>query len=140
MPLRAAAPAAGNAMTNSDRLPPELEKATDDLIQNLLASEAFRAYQKSRAQYKSDSLAHSLIEQLSALQTELRRKQINGNVTQADIEVLGSVQAEVQANVTLIAYTSTQQAAASFLRGVNQEISQLLGVNFASLAKQSNCC
>jgi cell fate (sporulation/competence/biofilm development) regulator YlbF (YheA/YmcA/DUF963 family) len=127
-------------MTKSENLPPELDKATDGLIQNLLASEPFLAYQKSRAQYKSDSQAHALIERLSTLQTELRRKQTNGSVTEADIEELRTVQAEVQSNATLIAYTNTQQAAANFLREINQEISQLLGVDFASLAKQNNCC
>jgi cell fate (sporulation/competence/biofilm development) regulator YlbF (YheA/YmcA/DUF963 family) len=140
MPLAAAHPAVVDAMTKSENLPPELDKATDGLIQNLLASEAFQAYQQSRAHYKSDSQAHGLIERLSALQTGLRRKQTNGSVTQADIEELGAVQAEVQSNATLIAYTITQQAAVSFLREINQEISQLLGVDFASLAKQSTCC
>ena len=140
MLLPAALPAVGDAMTKLEKLPPELDNATDGLIQNLLASEPFQAYQKSRVQYKSDSQAHALIERLSALQTEFRHKQTNGNVTEADIKELGAVQSEVQSNATLIAYSTTQQAAASFLREINQEISQLLGVDFASLAKQSSCC
>jgi cell fate (sporulation/competence/biofilm development) regulator YlbF (YheA/YmcA/DUF963 family) len=140
MPLPAAHPAVGDAMTKFDNIPPELDKATDGLIQNLLASEPFQAYQKSRMQYKSDLQAHALIERLSALQTEFRRKQTNGSVTEADIKELGAVQSEVQSNATLIAYSTTQQAAASFLREVNKEINQLLGVDFASLAKQSSCC
>ena len=140
MLLPAALPAVGNAMTNNNEFPPELYVATDGLIQNLLASEAFLAFQKSRSQFKSDSQAHALIERLSALQTEFRRKQTNGNVTEADIKELGAVQSEVQSNATLIAYSTTQQAAASFLREINQEISQLLSVDFASLAKQSSCC
>jgi Uncharacterized conserved protein len=130
----------GDTMTKFENLPPELDKATDDLIQNLLASEPFQAYQMSRVKYKSDSQAHTLIERLSALQTEVRRKQTNGSVTEADIEELRAVQTEVQSNATLITYSNTQQAAVIFLREINQEISQLLGVDFASLAKQSSCC
>ena len=126
-------------MPKTDNLPPELYEATDGLIQNLLASEPFLAYQQSRVQMKSDSQAQTLIERLSALQTELRRKQTNGSVTQADIEELRAVQAQVQANATLMAYASTQQDAVNFLREINQEISQLLGVDFATLAKQSTC-
>lgn len=126
-------------MPKTDNLPLELYEATDSLIQKLLASEPFPAYQKSRAQFKSDSQAHALIERLSALQTELRRKQTNGSVTQTDIEELRAVQAQVQANATLIAYANTQQDAVNFLREINQEISQLLGVDFAILAKQSTC-
>ena len=126
-------------MPKTKNFPPELYEATDGLIQNLLASEPFLAYQKSREQFKSDSQAHALIERLSALQAELRRQQTNGSVTQADLEELRAVQAEVQANTTLIAHTSTQQEAVSFLREINQEISQLLSVDFAILAKQSTC-
>ena len=139
MPLPAAHPAVGDAMPKNNNFPPELYVATDSLIQNLLSSETFLAYQKSRAQFKSDSQAHALIERLSALQTELRRKQTNGSVTQADIEELRVVQTQVQSNATLIAYASTQQDAVNFLREINQEISQLLGVDFAILAKQSTC-
>lgn len=127
-------------MTITENLPPELHEATDSLIQNLLASEPFLAYQKSRVQYKSDSQARALIERLSALQVEVRRKQAASSVTQADIEELRTAQVEVQANKTLILYSSTQQEAVNFLREINQEISQLLGVDFASLAKQSTCC
>ena len=126
-------------MPKTNNFPPELYVATDNLIQNLLASEPFLAYQKFRVQYKSDSQAHGLIERLSALQAELRRQQTNGSVTQADIDELRAVQAQVQANATLIAHASTQQEAVNFLREINQEISQLLGVDFAILAKQSTC-
>ena len=139
MPLPAAHPAVGDAMPKTENLPPELYEATDGLIQNLLASEPFLAYQQSRVQMKSNSQAQTLIERLSALQTELRRKQTNGSVTQADIEELRVVQTQVQSNATLIAYASTQQDAVNFLREINQEISQLLGVDFAILAKQSTC-
>lgn len=139
MPLPAAHPAVGDVMPKTDNLPPELYEATDGMIQNLLASEPFLAYQQSRVQMKSDSQAQTLIERLSALQTELRRKQTNGSVTQADIEELRAVQAQVQANATLMAYASTQQDAVNFLREINQEISQLLGMDFATLTKQSTC-
>ena len=140
MPLLAAHPVVGETMAKTENLPPELHEATDGLIQNLLASEPFLAYQKSRVQYKSDAQAHALIERLSALQAEVRRKQAVSSVTQADIEELRTAQVEVQANETLIMYSSTQQEAVNFLREINQEISQLLGVDFASLAKQSSCC
>jgi cell fate (sporulation/competence/biofilm development) regulator YlbF (YheA/YmcA/DUF963 family) len=139
MPLPAAPPAVGDAMPKTKNFPPELYEATDGLIQNLLASEPFLAYQKSREQFKSDSQAHALIERLSALQAEFRRQQTNGSVTQTDIDELRTVQAQVQANATLIAHASTQQWAVNFLREINQEISQLLGVDFAILAKQKTC-
>ena len=126
-------------MIETTKFPPELYKATDGLIQNLLASESFLAYDQSQAQLESDPLARGLLERLSVLQTELRRKQTNGGVTQVEIEDLCAVQTQVQANATIMAYVQSQQEAVNFLREINQEISQLLGVDFATLAKQSTC-
>ncbi len=132
-------PAVGDAMNTNIQLPPELDKATDNLIQNLLASEPFRAYQKARAEYKADPHAQELIEQVATLQAELRRKQ-GGQVTEAEIKELRAVQAEVKSNETLTTHSAAQQGAITFLREINQEISQLLGLDFASAAKKSNCC
>jgi cell fate (sporulation/competence/biofilm development) regulator YlbF (YheA/YmcA/DUF963 family) len=139
MPLRAAHRAVDNAMKNTVSLPPELEQATDNLIQNLLASEAFLTYQQSLIAMNSDTDAHGLLELLSTLQAGLRHKQNANNVTQTDVEELRAIQTQVQGNTTIMAYSQSQQDAVNFLREVNQEISQLLGVDFAALAKQSTC-
>src|SRR5512143_4069735 len=108
MPRLAAPPAVGEPMTETVNLPPELYAATDGLIQNLLASEPFLVYQQSQAQLASDPQARGLLRRYSALQASLRRKQARGSVTQADIEELGAVQAEVQANATITAYAQSQ--------------------------------
>ena len=131
--------AVDDVMSKIDNFPSELFQATEVLIQNLLGSEPFLAYQKAQMQFKSDSQAHGLIERLSAHQAEFRRKQTSGSVTQEEIEEFRTVQAQVKANVTLIAHASTQQEAVNFLSEINQEISQLLGVDFAILAKQKTC-
>jgi cell fate (sporulation/competence/biofilm development) regulator YlbF (YheA/YmcA/DUF963 family) len=126
-------------MCETLNFPPELYEATDGLIQNLLASEPFLAYHQSQVRLDSDPQARALLERLSALQSGLRRKQTNGGVTQAEIEELRAVQDQVQANATILAYAQSQQEAVNFLREINQEISQLLGVNFASLARATTC-
>ncbi len=126
-------------MNKNLSLPPELDAATNNLIQSLLASEPFTAYQKAQAKYKADPHACELIQQVSSLQTDMRRKQ-SGQVTEAEIKELRAVQAEVKANETLTTHSLAQQGAIAFLREINQEISQLLGMDFASLAKQNNCC
>jgi cell fate (sporulation/competence/biofilm development) regulator YlbF (YheA/YmcA/DUF963 family) len=119
--------------------PPELHEATDILIQNLLASEAFLVYQRSQATMNSDSEARGLLDLLSTLQAALRHKQSANSVTQTDVEELRSIQTQVQGNTTIMAYAQSQQGAVNFLREVNQEISQTLGVDFATLAKQNTC-
>lgn len=126
-------------MNKTVTLSPELYQTADSLIQNLLASEPFLVYQQSQAQMNSDSQARTLMKKLSTLQTELRRKQSSNSVTQSDIDELRTVQAQVQANATITAYAQSEQDAVNFLREINQEISQLLGVDFVALVKQNSC-
>jgi cell fate (sporulation/competence/biofilm development) regulator YlbF (YheA/YmcA/DUF963 family) len=139
MPLPAAHPAVDDAMREITNFPPELAQATDSLVQNLLASEAFLSYHQSLARMKSNSQACALLDRLSTLQNELRRKQSSNNVTQPDVDELRAAQAQVQSNTVILEYAQSQQEAVNFLREVNQEISQLLGVDFAALAKQNTC-
>ena len=139
MPLLAVLPVVGDAMHKTLNFPPDLYEATDSLIQNLLASEPFLAYHQSKERLESDTQARGLLERLSALQSGLRRKQSNGGVTKAEIDELRAFQLQVQANATIMAYAQSQQEAVNYLREINQEISQLLGIDFASLARQSTC-
>jgi cell fate (sporulation/competence/biofilm development) regulator YlbF (YheA/YmcA/DUF963 family) len=118
---------------------PDLMAATQALAENLLASEPFTLYHQAYARFNADPQARDLIQSLSQAQTDLRRKQANGGVTQAEVDQLRQLQSEAHANRAVIDYAQTQQAAVNYLRTINQEISQLIGVDFASLAKKSRC-
>jgi cell fate (sporulation/competence/biofilm development) regulator YlbF (YheA/YmcA/DUF963 family) len=120
-------------------LPPTLLAATEALAENILASELFVNYDRARVQLKADPQANQLLAHLSNLQADLRQRQAQGQVTQENINQLRTVQSNVQANHVIIDYMSTQQAAVAYLREINQEISQLLGADFAALAKRSSC-
>ena len=126
-------------MSETKNFPPELYQATESLNQNLLASRPFLAYYQSQEKLSSDLQARALMERLSMSQTQLRRKQGSNSVTPADIAELRAVQEQVQANAIIMEYAQSQQEAVAFLREINQEISQLLGVDFAALAKQNSC-
>lgn len=120
-------------------LPSALLAATEALAENLVASEPFVNYDRARVQLKADSQANQLLAHLSQLQAELRQRQAQGQVTQENINQLRAVQSDVQANHVIMDYMSTQQLAVAYLREINQEISQLLGADFAVLAKRSSC-
>lgn len=120
-------------------LSPSMQEAADALIGNLLASEAFIRYQQAQACMKEDRQARTLLEQLSQAQADLRKKQANNGVTQAEIDTLRTLQEQVQHNNVIMTYAQTQQEAINFLREVNDEISQLLGINFASFANHATC-
>ena len=116
-----------------------MQEAADALIANLLASEAFIRYQQSQACLKEDRQAATLLEQLSLAQADLRKKQANSGVKQAEIDALRTLQEQVQNNKVLMTYALTQQETIYFLREINDEISQLLGINFAAFANHATC-
>jgi len=121
------------------KVTPLNQEVADALISNLLASEAFIRYEHAHSRLTGDTQARALLEQLSQTQTSLREKQANGGVTQADVEALRALQEQVQRNNVIMDYAHTQQDAVNFLREINDEISQLLGINFASYANHATC-
>ncbi len=118
---------------------PDLMAATQALIDNLLAAEPIVAYHQAYARFNADPQARELVQRLSQAQTDLRRKQANGHVTPGDVNQLRQLQNAAYVNRAVIDYAQTQQAAVNYLRTINQEISQLIGVDFAALAKKSSC-
>jgi cell fate (sporulation/competence/biofilm development) regulator YlbF (YheA/YmcA/DUF963 family) len=124
--------------TISNQLP-DLMAATQALAENLLASEPFALYQQAYTRFNADPQARDLIQHLSQAQAELRRKQANGGVMPVDVDQLRTLQSEVQSNRVIVDYASTQQTAITYLREINQAISELIGTDFAALAKKSTC-
>jgi len=126
--------------TQIDQTYTDFLNATDALAENLACSEPIVAYHNARVQLDADDQAQSLLQQLGQVQSEIRASQARGAVTQADIENLRAVQREAQTNPTIINFALTQQAAVEYLREINQSISQLLGFDFAALAKPAGGC
>lgn len=120
-------------------LSPQLQEATQLLIDNLLASEAFAQYQNARSAMDSDQEAHTLLDQLRKSQARVRQMQAKGEVNQAEIDSLRLLQQRVLRNPVILGYLGSQQEAVNLLREVNQEISELLGINFASFANHATC-
>lgn len=120
-------------------LTPSMQDAAEALIGNLRASETFVRYQLAQARLHEDSSARGLLEQLSKAQANLRQMQASGSVTQSEIVALRAIQEQVQRNPVIMNYIQTQQEAVNFLREINAEISQLLGIDFASFTNRATC-
>lgn len=127
-------------MDNSNlNLPSTLLAATERLATVITSAEPIAAYLQAKDRLDTDPQARGLLECLSSAQSDLRMRQVNGNITQADLDHLRTLQLQVQSNHVIIDYTETQQAAIAYLPQVNQEISQLIGVDFASLVGPASC-
>ena len=120
-------------------LTPAMYEATEALASNLLASEVFVCYQQARRRLDQDEEARALLDQLVQMQANLRQKQADRRLTQTEIDALRGLQEQVQRNKVVMTYAKTQQEAINLLRQINQEISQLLGINFAVFAGRSTC-
>jgi cell fate (sporulation/competence/biofilm development) regulator YlbF (YheA/YmcA/DUF963 family) len=120
-------------------LSPELQEATQSLIDHLLASEAFMHYQETRKLMSEDEEAHTLMERLSNAQATVRQQQTTGGVGQAEVDSLRLIQQRALRNPVILDYAQAQQEAVEFLREINGEISQLLGIDFASFANHATC-
>jgi cell fate (sporulation/competence/biofilm development) regulator YlbF (YheA/YmcA/DUF963 family) len=117
-----------------------MQEATDMFISNLLASEAFVRYHQAQASMNQDLQANTLLNQLSEMQTEMRQKQANNSLIKDEIDALRSLQAKARENTVIKEYADSQQDVISFVREINTEINQLLGIDFASLTRRSGCC
>lgn len=125
--------------TNVVTLPENISTATEQLAAAILRAEPVAAYQRAIARLEADPEAHELLERFSRAQADLRMRQAKNAVTQADVDQLRALQRQVQSNQKIMDYAETQQIAIAYLPEINDEISQLLGVDFASLAGPASC-
>ncbi len=120
-------------------LPPNVSNATRRLADALNRADPIETYRDAQARLEADPQATALLDQLAAAQADLRVRQSDGTVTQANIDHARALQSQVQANSTIMSYVEAQQAADTYLVEVNLTISQLLGIDFASLARTCGC-
>jgi cell fate (sporulation/competence/biofilm development) regulator YlbF (YheA/YmcA/DUF963 family) len=121
----------------NSQFPEKLTQAADTLAQDLLTTEQFYAYDRARTILTADPEARSLLDQLSKEQTILSQKQMQGGITQEEIDNYRQLQADIQKNDKFIEFQRAQQAATNYLREINQEISQQLGLDFSALVGRS---
>ena len=126
--------------TDIKSIPTNLLQATTTLAENLLQSEPFLRYNKSYKKLEEDTQASLLLQNLSQTQAELRRKQSQSKISEEEVNALRELQQQAQSNKVIVEYAEAQQAAIESLREINQEISNLIGVDFGSLARRSGCC
>ena len=126
-------------MTIKTNIPENLELALNNLAERIKFSEPVNNYQFAQEQFIQDATAHKIMEDLSDLQKDIRQKQNKNQITSQDLEKLRLLQTKAQENEVINSYVLSQQEAIGKLREINEEISNLLGIDFASLAKKSNC-
>ncbi len=122
-------------------LQPELEQAVQALNTALKQASPLQAYNDTLSKMEDDASATQLLDELQRVQSDLRRRQSDGGISEADTARLHQLQADVQAHPTIAAFLAADQAAKVYLVQLNQFISDLLGIDFAALGRpKSGCC
>ncbi len=121
-------------------LRPEVKTTAQALGHALKNTVPLDEYAKATARLAADGEATGLLDELQRVQAEVRLRQNDGGVTPADLERLRHLQSTVQAHPTIAAFLDAQLQAQASLRQVNMEISERLGVDFATLGRVSTCC
>lgn len=118
-----------------------LLEATSALTENLVQSEPFLRFQEADGKLQTDQEATQLLTEFSELQQKIRTQQRSGSIAENDIKRLRELQYTITTNLAIEEQGLAQETAIAFLREVNQQISNLLGVDFASLTRRpGGCC
>lgn len=115
-------------------------EAVSNLTENLAQSEPFFRYKAAEEKLNADHEALKILKDLSEIQQKIRAKQYSGPVSEEDLKRLRTLKSAVNTNDTIREYELAQEVAVAFLREVNQEISNLIGIDFASLTRRSGGC
>lgn len=114
----------------------ELLEATFDLAESMAQAEAVMHFINANQALKSDQNALELINTA----VELQRKVYAGQSSDEDLEDglnrLRELQSQISTNAVIQEQSIARETAVAFLREINQEISQLLGMDFAALASR----
>jgi cell fate (sporulation/competence/biofilm development) regulator YlbF (YheA/YmcA/DUF963 family) len=119
---------------------PIMLDATQTLAQNLQQSEPFLHYQMAVRKLHGDRTAMQLLADLAEAQRNIREQQYSNTISDRDLNHLRELQNAIRSNDAILAYGIAQQEAIAFLREVNDAISNLIGIDFASLTRRSGCC
>ena len=130
----------GNLNTNQPDISPNVLEATQVLAQDLLQSEAFLRYKKAKHELEGDKEAQKLLTDLPAAREQIRGQQFSGTFSESDLVKLQELQEKVASNEVIQSYELTKREATALLREVNEEISNLIGIDFSSLTRRSSGC
>ena len=122
-------------------IPTTVLEASSALAENLAQSEPFLQFKDAEERLNADPEALGLLKELSELQQKIRTQQNSSAVSESDLKRLRALQNTVSTNETIQDFGLAQELAIAYLREVNLEISQLIGIDFASLTRRpGGCC
>lgn len=118
-------------------IPVAMMEATMNLTAHLSQSESFLSFKAAQNKLNTDVAALQIVNEFINLQQKIRADQAAGQFSDTDIKHFRDLQVQVATNDVVQERDYALEKAVGFVREVNQEISSLLGVDFASLTRRS---
>ncbi len=113
---------------------------TAELADKLNQSEPFMLLKTTEATLNANAEAIQLINDITELQQKIKSQNQTTIIPESEFTRYRELQNKIGENEVIQASGIAQENAIAFLREVNQEISNLLGVDFASLTRRSSGC
>ena len=119
----------------------DLCRQTMDFGLALKAQQPFAGLAEAQLALEADAETSALLRRFKTVQASLREKQMRNALTEENIRDFRAIRTQVGNSPLIRALTEAQREAIRFLQEVNARLSELLGLDFASLARPaSGCC
>lgn len=123
-------------MNETEMFTGELVEATEALVESLAKSEAILRFTKANQALENDQDAQQMVQEATDLKQKLYAKDASGDFMRDKFPRFRELQDQITSNPVLEEQSQAQEMAINFLREINQEISQLLGIDFGSLTRR----
>lgn len=121
-------------------MPPELLRSIDELGDAIERSEPLSALRAAKTTLDMDAQACALLDDLTTVEIEVRRRQMEGTLTKEHIDRYRAARERAMTHQTIISFAQAQQDATASLPEINEVISELLGWDFAQMAAPAGGC
>ena len=117
-----------------------LEQATHQLADALRASEPVIALREAESTLHAQPTSIALLDQTQRIQRRLQAAQTRGDTPPPGVlEQLQQAHEAATADATIMAFAQAQQEAQAQMAELNDDLSEALGLDFASLTGRSGC-
>lgn len=117
-------------------LPQSLKDAIRSLVEQIVCTQPFQDFENTRSMLSKNTEALRLLERLEEEQRSLSRIALQRDLVDEDFVGIEQARQEALSHPVILAYFQAQDRLVSLLQEINNEMSALLGFDFASSAAQ----
>lgn len=118
----------------------EIEEAAANFAASVRQVAAVAAYMEAEEAFQTDEELRAQRERFNDLGQRFQSARANGMLTDALVAEVRREQARLQSHPLVVEYGKRRQEALAFLQATNARMSEILGVDFAAIARPPSTC